>query len=681
MRIEKKTARAVVLLALLAFAIEGLFFNFHSFRLAAGGFSWHNVPLNQVEAVGFSYDEATGSLISDPEQGEHYFELKNFNQKAGTVYVDFQVEGEDSVCKAGVWYTDQANDEYVMLDLRDVSENVEESKYFTCWFYGDSRDLRVYFNETPVTVTGFEINKTVPWTFEPLRFAIVFGVLLLLYLITGNQWFLRPVEEQGKGHRLLTAASLLLFCGFMFFTAYTSLEKKSVGLDTGDLYSQDLTDAFLAGQVSLLTEPDPLLETLENPYDIDARNSVGLYADGQYRMDVSYYNGKYYCYFGPVPSLLLFVPYTLATGQYLQTAWGCLFFAIVAAVFMAAAVEAFVKRYYGRLPYGYLFLGNLILWFSSGLLWNLRRPLFYELAILSSAAFVALGFYMMITAIEEERLSAWRLAAGCLSLALAVGCRPLSILYSLAIVPVLWVQYRKYRKERETVIRAALAVGLPYLITGGLLAWYNLARFGSLTEFGVTYQLSTIDMSGESWKPQILPICIWLMMLVPPVINENFPFVHGDADGQLNFVGTFARQNREVGLFFQNPLLFILFSPGAVRQSKRTYGKNPARAVLLALGCALAVFVISSFTGGVAVRYATDYGVVMSAAALLIYFGLYPVAEEKGLVKLLSKILLLAAVIAVMIGFFRSLYGEGDWLWRYHADLYLRLEYIFCFWM
>ena len=248
-------------------------------------------------------------------------------------------------------------------------------------------------------------------------------------------------------------------------------------------------------------------------------------------------------------------------------------------------------------------------------------------------------------------------------------------------MPVLWLQYRKYRDNRKMTAGAALAIGLPYLIVGGLLAWYNLARFGSVAEFGVTYQLSTIDMGGESWKPQILPVCIWLMMLVPPAVNENFPFIHVDTDGQLNFVGTFARQNREVGLFFQNPLLFVLFSPGAIRQAKRAYGKNPVRAVLLALGCALAVFAVSSFTGGVAVRYATDYGVVMSGAALLIYFGLYPAAKEKGLARLLARALLLAAVIAAAVGFFRSLYGEGDWLWRYHADLYLKLEYLFCFWM
>lgn len=687
---EQKTLFAVGFLALLAFAVEGLFFNFHAFRLLGGGFSYHNVPLNQVEMQGFEYDEATGYLNHIPDQGDYYFELKNFNQKAGTIYVDFLMDekegetpaqGEDALCGGAVWYTDQSNAEYAASDLRPLSPGVEESKYFTCWFYGPSRDLRVYFDTTPVTITGFEINKPVPWKFEPLRFFIVFGLLLLTYLITKSRWFLCPAEEQKTSHRLVTLCGILAFWAFLFFTAYTSLEHKTMGLDSGDLYSQDLTDAFQAGQFSLLTEPDPLLRTLDNPYDINARQAAGLYADWQYRMDVSYYNDQYFCYFGPVPSLLLFLPYTLATGQYLQTGWACLIFAAAAALFTAMALEAFVKKYYGRLPYGYLFLGNLILWFSGGLLWNVRRPMFYELAILSSAAFVALGFYMILTAVREEKLSMAPLAAGCLSLALAVGCRPLSILYSAAVIPVLWGQYRKYKTDRITVRRAAAAIALPYLLVGGLLAYYNLARFGSVTEFGVTYQLSTIDMTGECWKPQALPICIWLTMFTPPVINCNFPFVYGDTAGQLHFLGRLARQNREIGLFFLNPVLFVLASPAALRQAKKTYGKGPVRALLSALFCALAIFTLSSFTGGVAVRYATDYGVVMSGAALLIFFGLYPAAEEKELTGLLSKLLLTAAAIAVFLGFFRSLSGEDQLLLRYHPDLYTKLQYIFCFWM
>lgn len=687
---EQKTLFAVGFLALLAFAVEGLFFNFHAFRLLGGGFSYHNVPLNQVEMQGFEYDEATGYLNHIPDQGDYYFELKNFNQKAGTIYVDFLMDekegetpaqGEDALCGGAVWYTDQSNAEYAASDLRPLSPSVEESKYFTCWFYGPSRDLRVYFDTTPVTITGFEINKPVPWKFEPLRFCAVFGLLLLTYLMTKSRWFLCPAEEQKTSHRLVTLCGILAFWAFLFFTAYTSLEHKTMGLDSGDLYSQDLTDAFQAGQFSLLTEPDPLLQTLDNPYDINARQAAGLYADWQYRMDVSYYNDQYFCYFGPVPSLLLFLPYTLATGQYLQTGWACLIFAAAAALFMALALEAFVKKYYGRLPYGYLFLGNLILWFSGGLLWNVRRPMFYELAILSSAAFVALGFYMILTAVREEKLSMAPLAAGCLSLALAVGCRPLSILYSAAVIPVLWGQYRKYKTDRITVRRAAAAIALPYLLVGGLLAYYNLARFGSVTEFGVTYQLSTIDMTGECWKPQALPICIWLTMFTPPVINCNFPFVYGDTAGQLHFLGRLARQNREIGLFFLNPVLFVLASPAALRQAKKTYGKGPVRALLSALFCALAIFTLSSFTGGVAVRYATDYGVVMSGAALLIFFGLYPAAEEKELTGLLSKLLLTAAAIAVFLGFFRSLSGEDQLLLRYHPDLYTKLQYIFCFWM
>jgi hypothetical protein len=39
-----------------------------------------------------------------------------------------------------------------------------------------------------------------------------------------------------------------------------------------------------------------------------------------------------------------------------------------------------------------------------------------------------------------------------------------------------------------------IALGAPYVFIGLLLASYNLARFGSVTEFGTTYQLAGYDM-------------------------------------------------------------------------------------------------------------------------------------------------------------------------------------------
>jgi hypothetical protein len=73
-----------------------------------------------------------------------------------------------------------------------------------------------------------------------------------------------------------------------------------------------LTDAFLAGQTSLLIEPPAELLALPNPYDPIANAQLRLH-------DVSLYQGKYYLYFGPVPALTLFLPFRVLTGIHLPS--------------------------------------------------------------------------------------------------------------------------------------------------------------------------------------------------------------------------------------------------------------------------------------------------------------------------------------------------------------------------
>ena len=80
-----------------------------------------------------------------------------------------------------------------------------------------------------------------------------------------------------------------------------------------------LTDAFLAGQTSLLVQPAAELLALPNPYD--------PIANGRFRLhDATLYHGKYYLYFGPTPAIVLFLPYKVLTGSHLParaSRWLC----------------------------------------------------------------------------------------------------------------------------------------------------------------------------------------------------------------------------------------------------------------------------------------------------------------------------------------------------------------------
>src|SRR5471030_2947323 len=73
-----------------------------------------------------------------------------------------------------------------------------------------------------------------------------------------------------------------------------------------------LTDAFLAGQTSLLVQPSAQLLALPDPHDPVANAPFRLH-------DASLYHEKYYLYFGPTPALVLFLPYKLLTGSHFPT--------------------------------------------------------------------------------------------------------------------------------------------------------------------------------------------------------------------------------------------------------------------------------------------------------------------------------------------------------------------------
>ena len=86
-------------------------------------------------------------------------------------------------------------------------------------------------------------------------------------------------------------------------------------------YYAELTEAFLAGQLHLKAKPDPRLANLANPYAGDQGVPKPT--------DVSYFNNRFYLYFGTPPVFLLFAPFHLLTGFYLQDGIGATFFGLV----------------------------------------------------------------------------------------------------------------------------------------------------------------------------------------------------------------------------------------------------------------------------------------------------------------------------------------------------------------
>ena len=246
-----------------------------------------------------------------------------------------------------------------------------------------------------------------------------------------------------------------------------------------------LTDAFLAGQTSLLVQPAAELLALPDPYDPTA--------NGRFRLhDASLYHGKYYLYFGPTPALVLFLPYKVLTGSHLPARVAVASFCAGGLACSCAFFFLLAKREKWDCPQWLAAAAALSLGTAPGVAFLVTRPSFYEVAISAGYCFMMAAFALIAYSLEQDSLkTASRIGAG-LCVGLAAGCRPNFAL--LAILMVVLVGWR----TRSDKTRALAFVG-PVVLCGFLLAAYNYARFQNPLDFGIQYTLlaTSSDLNGH----------------------------------------------------------------------------------------------------------------------------------------------------------------------------------------
>ncbi len=275
----------------------------------------------------------------------------------------------------------------------------------------------------------------------------------------------------------------------------------------------DLGDAFLHGQLALLDQPSPQLQALTNPYDFEQRANV------PFRWDASYYAGKYYLYWGPVPALISAgmeaIESTPPSGALLVLPA----YAGMVIAFVGLLVSMW-QRSSSRGASLALGLVTAVTFISFPSLFELGQSRVYEASILYGQFFLLSGLLCW----ELYRRSfnvAWLCAAG-LSWALAVGSR-YNLLISVAIFLVfalIWMKRSATLNWRSvTWMVAPLLVGA---ILGGL---YNALRFGDPLETGKAYQLTATAPQGIEYSLAFVPSNLYIYLLYPLTTAGKFPFV------------------------------------------------------------------------------------------------------------------------------------------------------------
>jgi hypothetical protein len=430
--------------------------------------------------------------------------------------------------------------------------------------------------------------------------------------------------EKGQRHYFLLNLILIMFICSVQFNLVKPYGNFSV------TYYDELADAFLAGQLHLLRMPPPEMMALPNPSDPAANRSFRITPDIPGKRfsglhDLTLYDGKLYLEWGALPALIL-IPLRWIVGHDLPMGGVVLVVATLAALLYAASVLK-LARLSGLPPSRYV-SSLLIIWFMLCPVWmfTLHRIAVYEIAMFFGQLCMSLSLFCAVVAFEQkltgrgERL--WLFALSGVFLGLMVNCRLNLAPLGLMVPVTLFLWWRTGPKHRpwRGMVGPTLALGGPAAFFLACALVYDLVRFGSFFEAGMSWQLTgehvnpTLDNFHNLSLSRIVPN-FWYYFFSPITIPADHPFIiAAEVVRPRDWMWPSVLANYDFyveptsGLFIVIPLtVLVLFSP--LQFLKKSGDQNTDRArwivPMLILSATLSGFLL--FQSPASLRYAAEW--------------------------------------------------------------------------
>jgi hypothetical protein len=403
---------------------------------------------------------------------------------------------------------------------------------------------------------------------------------------------------------------------------------------TSDYYARQAS-AFRHGQIALEEAPDPALLALPNLYDPKARKGIPLLGDA------SVYEGKYYLYFGALPSLIL-APFPVNPGdQFFAYLFIIGLFLIESLFFIAIFL-----RYFAVLPKWIVFIGVLFLGLTGPFTRMLAHPFIHEAAISGGQFFSMAGLYLAFLAFQSGPVQPAKLLWVGILWACAIATRstqlvPVSFMV-LVTVLFMYLEYRKSKQDRHFA-NSIVALIAPLALSGIILAWYNWVRFDSIFEFGLYYQLAAFDLQANYsslFSRVYIVQNLYNYFLNPFTLKDTFPFAFPLPGSEKSIWAghelpkLYAVEGRFAGLLYSTPfLVFCLASViilvgrliESLRQSaKHLEGFDPFNWLIASLFCSFVAGSIPTLLiFYVGFRYETEFITGLTLLALIGFCQLY----------------------------------------------------------
>lgn len=654
---------------LVVLLIEAVCFNFNSYHLWKGGYETTALDMNNANVGGLAAEGDRYVSMGDSAT----IEFTDLDQKIGVIKLD--LSGTAYKTDYSIDFADETNASYYMrsgLVKGSVFNEIEATKYVVCDFSGKVSKIRINLSglgENQVTISGITLNEDYPTHFSYLRFVIILLGIAFVWIFKRSVNFRKPLGEQLYITKAVTAVIILAVVILSFILSSVNLHPETdFSKDTGNQITQELVDAFESGQVELKDQPSAQLLSMENPYDWSARAEQNVSA----KWDHVLYEGKYYSYYGIGPVILLYLPYHLITGHYLESLVGVLLFNTIALIFLGMTFYKLMKKLFKDIPLS-MYTAALIMVFAACGMWYCTvMANFYEIAQSSGFCFTVLGAYFLVSSNviggDKEKIRPAMAALSSLFLAIAVTCRPTTAVWCVVAVAFIVAGILKLRRtdgKRADYIKYLLCALAPFVVIGGLQMLYNHARFGSFTDFGIAYSLTINDFTHTEFHAQLSAIGFFDYLLAPPSFSGEFPYVQTT----LSTLGVngyyFVATNNGAGLLYRAlPMFFLFGAPFALKYVNKE--KRVRTVVLFSAVAFVAPFIIiaSIWESGYGVRYMMDFAWEMLVCAFFVMFLFYRNLKGSDAKKIYEHLLLIAmfACLFINMGLVYSYYYPGNYV-------------------
>lgn len=646
----KKSAIALAVILFFSIGLEVSLFNINFYK------SHSYTPLDVSAGLGeYKADDGTYTLYDGDiiEIDDINKEIKNINIKLS--------ENCDGTVKIHIAPTDEANKNPYYTPAVRLYPKIEKSQYINIHTSGESEKILIKFETTSseIKIDSVTLNCNRPFEFNIARVIILFAILVFLYIFRpSSPIYDRKLSDIGDMKTILLTIFICLQCIVFIIVgtmnpAFLGITATQEGLELTELPMEhhnqydELAQAILKGKVYIDNDDIPQsLKDMKNPYDTTERLQTQTETGDYYRWDVAYFDGHYYVYFGIVPLLLIYLPFRAIFDAPFPTAFGIIFVAVLFAIGIFKLLGLICEKYFNKTSVGAYLLLALATVNCCGAMFLVKRPDFYSLPIICSLAFVVWGIFLWLKGRDTIKFSSIYLLLGSLCCALAVGCRPQSVLMCAVAIPIFFDYFIKEKNIlNKKEIKKLIVLAVPFVIVAGSIMYYNFIRFNSPFDFGSGYNLTTNDVTKRGFDIGRTGLGLFTYLFQTPVFTATFPYIR-NVNIENAYVGKTIFEYCFGGLITCTPVLWSIFATHKVRNTLKEK-KLYSLVVTLAL-IGFAMVIANTQAGGLLQRYYSDFGYIFFIWSVLVILSLYDKSNFAESTKTINTILLISTILSVV---------------------------------